>query len=92
MTTHHGMRVICHAGYRGEESPRRFSIGQQEVEVSEIIDRWLAPDHRYFKCRGSDGNIYILRHDVIRESWELTLFAGGSGPRNWGPVDEREVH
>jgi len=35
--------------------------------------RWLAPDHRYFKLRASDG-IYILRNDVTSGSWELTMF------------------
>lgn len=72
-----GLRVTCHAGYRGEEEPRRFHIGQRAVDVVEVIDRWTDPDHRYFKCRGSDGDIYILRHDVARDLWELTMYAKG---------------
>jgi len=72
-----GLRVTCYAGYRGEEEPRRFHIGQRRVDVVEIVDRWTAPDHRYFKCRGSDGDIYILRHDVARDLWELTMYAKG---------------
>jgi hypothetical protein len=39
----------------------------------EVLDRWLAPDHRYFKLRAPDG-IYIVRHDVTTQDWELTLF------------------
>ena len=38
------------------------------------MDRWLAPEHRYFKCRSSDGGIYILRHGVESGGWELTLY------------------
>jgi hypothetical protein len=68
------VRVDCYAGYRGEETPRRFRLGAREVAVAEVLDRWLAPDHRYFKVRGDDGARYILRHDVASGRWELTLF------------------
>lgn len=69
------LRVECYAGYRGEETPRRFRLGDRRVEVLEVIDRWLAPDHRYFKVAGDDGALYILRHSVNPEAWELTLFS-----------------
>lgn len=64
----------CYAGYRGEQEPRRFYLGNQAVEITEVLDRWAGPDHRYFKCRGSDGDIYILRNDVTADAWELTMF------------------
>ena len=70
MTT---IRVECYAGYRGEESPRRFFLGDQAVDILELLDRWLSPEHRYFKCVGSDDATYILRHDVGADCWELTL-------------------
>ncbi len=73
------VRVECYAGHRGEETPRRFSLGKRKVEVAEVLDRWLAPDHRYFKIRGDDGDTYILRHDVLLDRWELTVFESG-GP------------
>ena len=69
--------VECYAGHRGEESPRRFFLGKKPVEVSEILDRWLAPDHRYFKLRGDDDAVYIIRHDVKTGQWELTMFDSG---------------
>ena len=68
------VRVECYAGYRGEETPRRFNIGSRNIEVTEVIDQWLAPDHRYFKVKGDDDGIYILRHDVASDRWELTLY------------------
>ena len=68
------VRVECYAGYRGEETPRRFHLGERTVEVAEVVDRWLAPDHRYFKVRGDDGARYILRHDPDSGEWELTLY------------------
>ncbi len=68
------VRVECYAGYRGEEMPRRFFVGERAVDVVEVIDRWLAPDHRYFKVVGDDRATYILRHDGVTARWELTLF------------------
>jgi len=68
------LRVECYAGYRGEETPRAFFFGERRIEVIEVLDRWLAPDHRYFKIRGEDDNFYILRHDVPTDRWDLTLF------------------
>ena len=69
-----GVRVECYSGYKGEETPRRFYFGKRKIEVTEELDRWLDPDHRYFKVRGSDGSVYILRHDTQTLVWELTMF------------------
>jgi hypothetical protein len=71
------IRVECYAGYRDEETPRRFFMGDKTVEIEEVIDRWLAPEHRYFKVRGSDNDIYILRYDEVDRQWQLTLFQSG---------------
>ncbi|MGH9200058.1 MAG: hypothetical protein ACRD2A_02335 [Vicinamibacterales bacterium] len=68
--------VECYAGHRGEETPRALQIGDRRMIVIELLDRWLAPDHRYFKVRAEDG-IYIVRHDTISDRWELTLFEQG---------------
>jgi hypothetical protein len=73
------LRVESYSGYRSEETPRRFFLGERKVEVIEVIDRWLAPDHRYFKVRGDDGGLYILRCGNEAGRWDLVLFEGGSG-------------
>ena len=72
------MKVECYAGYRGDETPRRFYLGTRCVEVVDVLDRWLDPEYRYFKLRGDDKGIYILRHSVDEDSWEMTLFNSGS--------------
>lgn len=71
------LRVECYAGHRADEEPRRFFIGEREVVVDLILDRWLDPAHRYFKVRGGDGGVYILRHDLEEGRWELTLYDSG---------------
>ena len=70
--------VECYAGYQGEETPRRFGVAGAEIEIAEVVDRWLAPDHRYFKVRDRDGHVYILRNDVVSDRWELTFFQRGT--------------
>lgn len=72
------MKVECYAGYRGEETPRRFYLGKRCVEVVDVLDRWLDPAHRYFKLRGGDDGIYILRHSTSEDTWEMTLFDSGT--------------
>ena len=72
------MKVECYAGYRGEETPRRFYLGQRCIEVVEILDRWLDPECRYFKLRGDDDGIYILRHSAAENTWDMTLFDSGA--------------
>lgn len=72
--------VECYAGYRGEETPRRFCLGGRWVEVVDVIDRWLDPVNRYFKVRGDDGGIYLIRHDVTLAWWDLTLYDSGTRP------------
>jgi hypothetical protein len=68
------LRVECYAGYRGEETPRRFYLGPRCIEVASVVERWLAPDHRYFKLADADGNHYILRQEMATHGWALTSY------------------
>lgn len=77
-TSNLAIRVECHAGHRADEEPRAFYLGARRLEVVEIVDRWLAPEHRYFKVRADDAGTYILRHDTAADRWELTMFERAS--------------
>jgi hypothetical protein len=70
------IRVECHAGYRGEEEPRAFTLGERRFAVLEILDRWLDPEHRYFKVKVDDGRMFVLRHDTASAQWELAALVG----------------
>src|SRR5205814_10528366 len=66
--------VECYAGHRGEQTPRTLILGDRRISVAEVLDAWLAPDYRYFKLKGADGDTYLVRHDERSNTWELTMF------------------
>ena len=73
------IEVECYAGYRGEETPRRIRMATYKIEIKEIVDRWIAPDHRYFKVIGSDDATYIIRHKTATWQWDLVFYQSAEG-------------
>jgi hypothetical protein len=71
------VHVECYAGCRGEETPRAIVLGERRIDVADVLDQWLAPDHRYFKLRDIAGDTYLVRHDVRSGVWELTMYRRG---------------
>ena len=83
------IRVDCYAGYRGQEIPRFINVADNKIEVTQVLDRWLAPDHRYFKIRGDDNATYIIRSDTESGQWELVLYrAAGIITSPYGEIGE----
>jgi len=68
------VQVEHRTDHLGLEMPVRFRFDGREIEIIEIIDQWYGPDYCYFKIKGNDGNLYILRLDEGRMEWELTMF------------------
>jgi len=68
------IKVACYAGYRGEQEPRALEMGGNSVAVKSILDCWLSPDHRYFKLVDNGECLYIIRHDVNTQGWELVYY------------------
>ena len=62
----------------GYDTVTLLQQAESQCEKEEIIDRWLDPAHRYFKLRGDDGGIYILRYEGATDRWELILFDSGT--------------
>lgn len=69
--------VECESGYAGEETPCSFKLCNRLRRVTEVLDRWLIGDYRNFKVKGDDGGLYVLRHVMTADRWEMTLYAGG---------------
>jgi hypothetical protein len=68
------VEVECYAGHRCEQTPRTIILGDRRFDVAEVVDTWLAPDHRYFKLKVVNGDTYLVRHDGRSGTWELTMF------------------
>ena len=72
-----GIKVDCYAGYRADQRPQRFHLGEKILEVVELEDQWYSPDAVYFRVRAADGNTYVLRHDEEDDAWTLEAFRSG---------------
>jgi hypothetical protein len=72
----HSMRVQAesYVDQDGVEKLRRIRFDDHQIEIAENIDQWHGADYRYFKVRGSDGSLYIVRHNETRADWELTMY------------------
>jgi hypothetical protein len=68
------LKVESYAGYKGDQYPRRFMLGEKILEVDEVEDQWYSPSSQYFRVRAGDGNIYVLRHDQELQHWSLESF------------------
>ena len=56
------IRVECYSGFKADERPARFFLGERGYQVLEIRDQWYSPECTYFKVWADDGNFYILRN------------------------------
>lgn len=65
--------VTFSSGGDGNALPEAFTLGDHTFQVSKVIDGWFGADHTYVKLVASDGGIYILRHDLIADEWEIVL-------------------
>jgi len=69
------IRVIAYSGYRGEETPRAFTLGGRRIEVVEIQESWIEEGigdratKRFFKVKGSDGEIHEIFYDEKAAQW-----------------------
>jgi len=70
--------VECYAGYKGDESPCRFSMQGKEYAVREVIARWYERDRdpqgsqrEFFRVLDDKKREDVLRHTVTSDMWEL---------------------
>ena len=72
MTPPH-VTVEAYAGYKGEETPRAFTLDGIRLSVAEILSRWYTETHSCFRIRASDHRRYVLRYHLDEEIWELVM-------------------
>ena len=70
----------CYSGFKADERPARFFLGERGYQVLEIRDQWYGPESTYFKVWADDGNFYILRNAWSEQtsSWFLDAYRQGS--------------
>jgi hypothetical protein len=68
------VRVQCYSGYKADERPVRFQLGDRDYEVVEVVDQWYGPEDTFYKVRADDGNLYILRRHPAADEWTLEAF------------------
>ncbi len=72
------IQVESCGGAKADETPRRFTLEEQTVEVGEVLDRWYQvesnpewPRADYFKVLADDEREYLLKHDLEAGEWFL---------------------
>lgn len=67
------LSVETYSGYKADERPLSFTLGDHRFTINEVIDRWLGTDDAYFKVMADDGNRYVLRHDLDLDTWDMVM-------------------
>jgi hypothetical protein len=72
--------VTCYSGHKLNERPVSFSIRGRVVSITEIIDRWYEgsadaamPVLDYYRVRGDDGAVYIIRYNQLFDKWAVLV-------------------
>lgn len=68
------IKVESYAGYKAEQEPRKFTLGDKDLSVTRIDDRWYEPDATYFRVVATDGHTYVLRCEQQSGEWDLRAF------------------
>jgi hypothetical protein len=71
------LSVEAFAGYKGEKTPRSFTLEGRTLRVEQVVDRWYSETHSYFRVTASDGQRYVLRLDLDEDYWELIMLERG---------------
>ena len=75
----HHLFVDAFAGYKGEKTPRSFTLDGHQLLVRDVVDRWYSETHSYFRVRASDGQRYVLRLDLEEDCWEIVMLEKAAG-------------
>jgi hypothetical protein len=68
------MRIRVEHSRAGAEGLSRFMLGERIIEIDDLLDRWYGERVDYFRVRGGDGHLYVLKHVRCDDCWELTSF------------------
>ncbi len=70
-------RILLHVETSPDDGePVAIMHHARRLKVREIIDRWDGTAHAYVKLIADDGNLYVIRHDIGENEWEMVLMEG----------------
>jgi len=72
--------VKCYSGYRADERPMSFRMGDRDLKVLRILDSHRDPDHFYFKVQTDDGELHLLKRVQREDTW-MVMKLKNSAPR-----------
>ncbi len=73
------IKVRTAPGNGPQEDPVSFTIVERTFLVTEILDRWYGSESAYFKLIADDGNLYMIKHELETDDWELVQMEVISG-------------
>jgi hypothetical protein len=72
--------VTSYSGYKHNERPVSFTFRGRVVNITEVIDRWYEgnadaamPALDYYKLRGDDAAVYIIRYNQLFDTWAVLV-------------------
>jgi hypothetical protein len=69
------LEVDCYSGRKADEKPVRFRLEERQYFIEEVLDQWYGPDDAFYKVRGDDGNLYVLRRQTTPDgAWFMVSF------------------
>jgi hypothetical protein len=66
------IKVNAYSGYKANERPVNFTIGDKSINIVDVIDRWVEPDRDCFKVKDDNGKIYCLYWFREKDVWQTT--------------------
>jgi hypothetical protein len=70
------LTVECYSGWKADERPARFWLGERQYQVEAVLDQWYERESISYKVRAEDSNFYILRQQTSTPvgEWDLVSF------------------
>jgi hypothetical protein len=65
------LRVEVGSEFLGEPEPIAVWFGARRVGVRAVVDRWFAPNQRWYRIDADDEQLYVVRHDQTTGEWDL---------------------
>jgi len=66
------IKVNAYSGYRVNERPMSFSLGNSKIDIIKIIYQWTEPEKDFFIVQGNDRLFYTLFWDRGKDIWTIT--------------------